>query len=403
VSALPLEGFEYPRTYRMAPWAYALTIGAAVLMLALGIGALVLIMRAYGSASAGLLLMSVLVLPLELLGLYLLASALRTSLVLSADAIEVHETFRVRRLARCDIAGRRLLKLNYGQTMTQLIPSGAGMKPFKFSQSGLRTDAFFDAWMASLPDLDAQEILASEAQVAANAELGATPEERMARLAAGKKVASALTVITWAAAAWGYMYPHPYAAALLALALLPWLAIALAAKSAGLYRIDTRRNDVRPSVAIAIYLPGLVLLMRALQDIGVLELQRALLYAALTAALFCWAAVMSDAAARSKPAIVILLLALGCPYGYGVVVLGNSQLDRAAGDHYEVNVLARHISGGRNRSYYLTLAPWGPRSEAREVTVPRTLYANAQPGQPVCIHQGPGALGISWYAVSSCW
>jgi hypothetical protein len=47
----------------MAPWAYGLTLGAAVLMLALGVGALVLIVSAYGSSSAALLLVSVLVSP----------------------------------------------------------------------------------------------------------------------------------------------------------------------------------------------------------------------------------------------------------------------------------------------------------------------------------------------------
>ena len=404
MTALHLEGFDKPRTYRPAPWARALMLIAASLVLAVGGWFVFLIIGSQGPASGGPLM--VLSIPAALAGLlaaYLVASALRARVMLSADRIEVYGALRARRMARADISGRRLLQVGHGQTMTQLVPSVAGMKALKFSRRGWSADSSFDMWLDSLPDLDAQERHASEAEIAANVELGNTPEERMARLAAGKKVATALTVISWAAAAWAYMYPHPYAAALLALALLPWLAIALAAKSAGLYRIDTRRNDVRPSVAIAIYLPGIVLLTRALQDVGVLEWHSALLYAALTAALLCWAAVMSDAAVRSKPAIVILLLALGGAYGYGVVVLGNSQLDRAPGNHYEVNVLARRIGGGRNRTYHLTLAPWGPRSEAREVTVPRALYTNAQPGQAVCIHQGPGALGIPWYAVSSCW
>jgi hypothetical protein len=90
-------------------------------------------------------------------------------------------------------------------------------------------------------------------------------------------------------------------------------------------------------------------------------------------------------------------------YGYGAVVLGNSELDAAAGRNYRVEVLAMHYShGSRSTTYYLTLAPWGPRTRPEDVSVARNLYSATRPGEQVCVHQGAGALGIGWYVVKTC-
>lgn len=390
---------DYPRTYHMASWSRGLLIIVGGLAVAGGAG--FYLVSAGQSAGFSLSLLLVMV-TFVLFGLCLLSAVWRSRVVLTADAIEVHGVFTVRRLARADIGGRRLLRVNYGQTVTQLLPNAAGLKTLKFSSSGMQRDGVLDAWIAALPDLDAKEAADSAAEVAADPELGQTPQERLGRLAGAKKTAYAVNAITMALALWGYVYPRPYGPVLLALAVLPWGAVALVAKSAGLYRIDTRRNDVRPAVAVAIFAPGFVLLLRATMDVGVLDWQRALCYGALTAAVLCWAALLSDPAARARRASALTLVALTCAYGYGAVVLANSALDHAPGDRYRVPVLARHMSGGRSTSYYLTLSPWGPRELPKDVSVPHALYLRAAPGKTVCIHRGPGALGISWYVVTLC-
>jgi len=373
-----------------------------LLMVALGAGLWLVSGRSpAGSSAAAPLLIGLP--PLMLLGAYLLGSAWRAKLVLTEDAIELHGLFRVRRLGRSDIAGRRMQQLNYGQTMTELVPNIPGTRPLKFSQSSMRSDALLDAWVSALPDLDARDAQASEAEIAADGELGQTPGERLARLAQAKRVAKAFNALTWGAALWGFFYPQPYAAAVLVAAILPWAAIALVAKSGGLYRLDRRRNDVRPNLASALYLPGFVLLMRAVQDVGVLDWQRPLVYGALIAVVLCWAALRADATVGEQRITAAVLFALACVYGWGAVVLTNSELDRASGSDYRVQVFDRHYSrGSRSTSYYLRLAPWGPRRAPQDVSVPRGLYASAPPGSVVCIHQGPGALGIPWYVVRAC-
>jgi len=84
-------------------------------------------------------------------------------------------------------------------------------------------------------------------------------------------------------------------------------------------------------------------------------------------------------------------------------VLANSELDGAAGERYRVEVLARHVSrGSRSTTYHLMLDGWGPRVDPGDVAVAREVYELAQPGTHVCVHRGPGALGISWFEVAWC-
>jgi hypothetical protein len=403
MSLHPAADSDYPRTYRAALWLRLLVSAVGVACFALA-GALAFLLGGQARSSGALAGVALLVLGAAAFGVWMIAVMLRSKIVLTGDAVEVHGLIRVRRLAREGLAGRRVVSLQYGQKLLVLSANDPRVRDLRISSSSIRTDAVWDAWIGTLPDLDARDAQALEAEVAANAELGQTPEERLARLGAAKKLANALNVTTYAVAAWGYIYPRPYALAMLALGVLPWIAILLVAKSSGLIRVDSRRGDPRPTLAIPVIIPGLVLMMRALMDVGVLDIERALIFAAMAAALLTWAAIMSDAAARARPwsALLLLLLLLGCAYGYGAVVLGDRLLDSSPGENFRVGVLARHVSRGRNTSYHLTLERWGPRTEPAEVRVSRDLYLQSPPGSTVCVHRGPGALGISWYDVFGC-
>jgi len=396
----PLNPADYPRTYgtRLAG-PVLLVIGVGLALAAVG---LIVAAGPNGHPSRSPLsflwvLACVTLLPCILV----LICARRSKLVLSEDAIERHGVFSVRTLARCDIAGRRLVRVR-ANSITLLVPRGQGVKTWRLSFSSFKTDALLEAWIASLPDLDALDLSAAEAQLEADPQLGSTPEERVARLAVAKKLAQAFNAATLGAAAWGYGYPKPYWAAVLTLALLPWAAVVTVARSDGLYRILTQRNQVRPSLALPMLVPGFVLLVLSLRT-GVLDVPRALSCAVVVAVLLAGAGFASDATMREQRGSALLWMLLLLSYGYGSVVLGNRLLEHSPGEDYQVAVLGKRMSHGRSTAYYLMLAPWGPRREPGEVSVSRTLYAAEMPGDSVCVHQGPGALGIGWYVVAPCW
>jgi hypothetical protein len=399
----PPPDATYPRTYRMPLWVRFLGSLVGCLLAAGGLalaalGTLPVVQSPSGPASPVLLLPAA---ALMCFGAYLLASVARSKVVLTADAIEVHGILSVRRLARDAIAGRRLQWANRQQGWL-LCPKDTSAKPLRVASSTFRADALYDAWINALPDLDAQEARAAEAEIAADPELGATPAERLARLAAGQRLSKAFNIAAIALAVWGFFYPYPYAAALLSLAVLPWLTIAVVARSAGLYRVGRWRNDVRPVFGPALAAPAVALLLRALTDFGVLDWPRTLLFAALAAVVLCSAVMLSDPATRTRPHGALLWFGVACAYGLGTIVLADSTLDRAPGNEYRVQVLGKHMTHGRSTSYYLTLAPWGPVRQVRSVSVPHRLYSETGVGSAVCIHQGPGSLGIPWYAIRSC-
>jgi hypothetical protein len=63
--------------------------------------------------------------------------------------------------------------------------------------------------------------------------------------------------------------------AVASLGLLPIIAIAIVAKSGGLYRINRRRNEVNPAFTTPISIPGFVLMLRAVLDINLLDWKQA--------------------------------------------------------------------------------------------------------------------------------
>ena len=143
-----------------------------------------------------------------LLGAFLIASMLKSCVILRPDAIEVRDLFSTRSLYRAQIAGRRMLPTQYVSTLA-LIPRDPGAKKLKISMV-YETDSAFHAWFQAIPDLDAEEDAAFKARVASDIDLGVTPAERSARLSRAKKVARYATGIAVLVTFWGFLYPRPY-------------------------------------------------------------------------------------------------------------------------------------------------------------------------------------------------
>ncbi len=339
-----------------------------------------------------------------LLGAYLIASLLRFHVTLRADAIEVQNCFTSRTLLRTEIEGFRILPTQYVATMV-LIPREPHQKKLKFSQM-LRTDDAFKEWFADLRNLDAAEFAESKAQLerdlSAEGSAGPTPEPTSDRLAQAKKIAGAGTIAAFAATGWAWFFPRPYPVAIAVLGALPLVAIALLARSRGIYQIEGRRNDARPSLAVLFLLPAITLAMRAVQDVEVLEWNRVLSLVILGAIIPTVIIARSDRGLRTRPGVVLLFFVFSAVYAYGAIIQVNALLDGSTPQTYEVGVVGKHVSSGRSTTYYLHVAPWGPQTDASDVSVGRRLYAVVGPSQTVCIDLRAGALKIPWYTVSAC-
>ena len=335
-----------------------------------------------------------------LLGIFLIASIFRSTVTLRADAIVVQGMFSSRTLLRSEIAGRRILPTQYVRTLV-LIPRSSHHKNLKLALA-LRTDAAFDAWFADIPDFDAKEVAESQADLNADPDLGFHSEDRKQRVAHAKQTAKVLNVIAWIALLWGFVAPRPYLLVISVLAALPIVSVVLLVRSRGIYQIEGRRNDARPSLAVPFIFPGMVLVARTLQDIHLLEWTSILVAAIVCALLLLLVVSACDRAIRKRPWTAVVILVFGAFYGWGLIAQANALLDTSPARVFQVAVTGKHMSSGKTTTYYLRLEPWGPKTTSEDVTVPSPLYHYADVGVTVCVDLYPGALRIPWYEVDRC-
>jgi hypothetical protein len=335
-----------------------------------------------------------------LLGIYLISAVLTSRLIFGPDFIEVKDFLSSKFLHRSDIAGFRILPTQYISTLV-FQPKAAEQKKLKIPLY-FRTDDAFRQWFIGIPNLDVEEHSQSfaelETAVARDSPgIDATEE----RIAAAYRTVKTLNWVTGIATVWAWIYPKPYPLAMLAAGVLPLIAIVLLARSHGLYQIEGRRNDARPSLAFAFIFPGCALAYRSIQDLHFLEWKPLVLATLALAAILTIFLAQSDPHFHNRAVAAASIFFIGSMYCDGAVYQFDILADRSAPATFQTQVLSKRADNGRTTSYYLQVAPWGPRHDPEEIKVSRALYRAISPGQPVSIHLYSGALHLPWFSVSS--
>jgi hypothetical protein len=325
----------------------------------------------------------------------------KSSIVLTADRLEIHELWRVRRVPRADIEARQLLRPPNSPAVLTLRLKSSNHRKIKLPIMW-EMDSTWDAWFASIPDSDAEAAKAFAAAIEANTDLGSTPAERQQKLDTARKIARIALGVNVALVAWTLAYPHPYPLLIAVLAALPWVAVWIMARSPALYAFNAPRGSGRPDLTILLIAPGFLLMLRALQDVRILDWPPLLVWAVAVALVLMGSVLWAVPSAREKPGMAALTLLLVLAYGYGVCAIGDAVLDRSNGSSYTTTVDGKHISSGRNRRPMLRLAPWGPRADEDDVTVTWDLYYRTNVGDKICVQLHPGALRVPWYRVTGC-
>jgi len=334
-----------------------------------------------------------------LLGIYLIGAVLTSRLILGPDFIEVKDFLSSKLLHRSDVAGFRILPTQYISTLV-FQPRAAERKKLKIPLY-FRTDRAFGQWFIDIPNLDHEDLGQSMAEletVVARDSPGIDATEE--RIAGAYRTVKALNWVTGVATVWAWFYPNPYPLAMLAAGVLPLVAIVLLARSRGLYQIEGRRNDARPSLAFAFIFPGCALAYRAIQDLHFLEWKPLILATVALAAILTVFLAQSDPHFHNRGVAAISIFFLGSMYCYGAIAHFDVLADRSSPATYQTQVLGKRADNGRTTTYYLQVAPWGPRHHSDEIEVPRALYAAITPGQPVFIRLYSGALRLPWFSVS---
>jgi MFS family permease len=226
--------------------------------------------------------------------------------------------------------------------------------------------------------------------------------ERILRIEHTRIVSNCLNPMATVMSLWGLMYPCPYGVILSALIALPVLAIMLMALSDGAYAFDNERHDKRPHLAGLIIMPSIVLALRSMSDVRLENWHYGLLLGGIGGLAFAVAAFMFDRTGARRLNKLLMIFALMTSYGYGAGAAIDALLDHSETHVFRVGVVGGRISHGKYSTPYLTLGPWGGKTESEEVAVSRDFYDRTRLGQTVCVSLHAGALKIAWYEIDSC-
>jgi hypothetical protein len=317
----------------------------------------------------------------------LLPPAYAYAVRLDDHSIAFHTGFSERSLDRASIVARRIQPYQYCQVL-ELLTDATGARSLKIPLL-LRFDADFEVWLASLRDLDAEE------KGAVLADLASSHDERS--IARARMVARTLTGAVVIGGLWVFFFPRPYTAATAVNLMLPLIGLLVLARGRGLYSLDASRNDPRPSVAAALVLPGLIVMVRLVMDVSLLRPMQLVAPALALAVLLSAVAVRSDP--RASRWMLLLFPLVLIAYTGSAVVWANCALDRSQPQSFQSRIASKYVHHGKVTTYELVLGPWGPVRTSESTNVPRPVYERVEEGQAVRVVLHEGRLGMPWFKV----
>jgi hypothetical protein len=230
---------------------------------------------------------------------------------------------------------------------------------------------------------------------------GSGRESRAHALAWAQRFAAALTFAAIAVAIWALFWPQPYGLLMALLAALPPLAIVTVVARRNLFRIGLG-TGYEANLGTACAAPACVLFVRTLFDLNLLGWLPLTAFAAAVAVVFFIAAVRREVNLRRRWWRLAIAALLTGAYAFGLLGQVNVLFDFAPQSVLRSRVIDKHLGHSRIATYHLTLAPWGPVTEAADATLPSADYDRAEIDDPACIRLHDGALGMAWFTVAAC-
>jgi hypothetical protein len=396
-----LDPSKFPRTYQSSLGYRLVFVSIGLILAAASLLGVWYFATGRGATAAGAtILLALLCFCFFLLGTYLALAMLNGKVILTTDAIELRDPFFTKHMHRSQIAGWRVIPTQYVSAL-EFIPRDPHTKKLKFALT-IKLDKHFEDWLGTLTNLDERDRAESLALLDAQLDPSLTKEQREESLSNAHRFSKFLTWASWLASVWGWFYPRPYSLVILILAAIPPIAIYLGLRAKGVYQFDGKRNDARPSLAVPVIAPGLILALRAITDLSFLRWQQLLSPILIVAIAMTALIAAADPKTGKQRWSYLATLLLAVAYGGGVSAMADTLLDHSTPKILQSEVIHKRISNGRNTTRYLRLTPWGPQDHPAEVSVHSSLYSSVQPGQIVCVYFYPGALKVPWFEVAHC-
>lgn len=332
-------------------------------------------------------------------GIYLVALALRSRVIIEGNRIEIRGAFTDHFADLNEIEGLRTVSSRNGK-FTQFYLNN-GRRTLTLSNYFDKDEAF-NNWLRRVPDLDKRDRDRILEKISQQEDLGSTPQERLGALAQAKTYSIfALVIAVAAAVAASYGIPALYLPFSIALALVPIALAVLLHRSPLLYTVFKRKDDPRAELLYALIVSSFGLLIRA-RGIHFVSLESVGVVVALLTVAYIAAFYHSFFESPSPIRTFFALLLFGMLYSYGAVTVADAVGDPSTATRYVVHVVGKHYTTGRSRAFYLELEPWGPVARRNDLGVSQAVYEKASRGDQVCLDLRPGRLNAAWYTQVSC-
>lgn len=336
-------------------------------------------------------------------GSYLLAWALRTRLVLDGHEVRVRGVLSEETFDRSDIEGWRTIASRYGSYRVLMVRGRR--RPIQLSR--FATDAAFQEWFGSIPDLDERDRRALLGEIERSDELGATPEERLAAWRRSKAWNIGLAAVTIAAAG-GLIFGEagwklPCATVLW---LTPVAAVLLLQRSPLLYTVFRPKKDPRADLSVALMISGIGLMFN-MEDANLVSWSPLLVWVGVAGVVY-FAAFYHAAHSQVRAGNALIgLLVVAAFYSFGAAISADILADSSPATVQPVQVVRRyvHVTSGRGQhtSYFLVTEPWDAYGTTMDrVKVSSRRYRETRVGDVVCVGLHRGLLRAAWYAAVPC-
>src|SRR5262249_4860759 len=148
--------------------------------------------------------------------------------------------------------------------------------------------------------------------------------------------------------------------------------------------------------------PAFVLMLRVLFDFNLVDWTPPIAAAAACAVVFVIVTAAADGSLRTRRWTLLGIGLVAAVYAFGAIGEADALFDRSPVMVLRSQVLDKHISYGKTKTYHLKLAAWGPMSEGGDVSVTQAVYDRLEAGSTACIVLRSGALGMPWFIVLAC-
>lgn len=383
------------------PQVYQLTAGRQLLYLTLSFfyigisGFLLLRFQADPAVRDLLYAMGILVL---LPAIFLAVYAIRTRLTLTGDRMEYRSALRTRTLDRDQIEGTRTMRCRNGTYTRVYLKDNQGS--FTIPASITNQDGV-SQWLQPVTNLDERDAERINSELTTQS----GQADPSALLGNAKILMYALSALAIVASFFAFRQtPSLVVPSVIALWLLPLIAIGMLYRFPLLYAFFKQKTDPRAELSFLIIVPafGLLFAFSAGNAAHIIHSSQILIWIAIIFIAFVAALLQPAFNSVNRTGAIIGILVIGALYSIGVIHTADTVPDHSVPEPYQAQVLGEHISHGRSTSYVLSLAPWGPVTDSTNVDVSYRTYQSVSAGDTVCVNLHPGFLHAPWYTLTTC-